>query len=159
MKTVSTIILLTTLLCTLIIAQERILPSPKIGWDSLETRIQYPELAKRASYNSAYSVTFRVDSVGILKDVYVESFSGKININHIDYTCALNSMDSSFVQAIKAACNSLEWISSRINNKQTTMTVTIPFVFVVHSYETPISSRKIVIKETVRQKMQLNKTY
>jgi hypothetical protein len=131
-------------------AQNIKLPSPKIGWDSLQSSINFPEINRLAKYSSAFLAKIEIDTTGKLNDIRVFSFSEWIEINNVKYECKLNPNDSLFVRKIIECCSNLEWNPGRIDEKKETMILEIPFIFYVYPFEIPKSERIIIIKEAFR---------
>jgi outer membrane biosynthesis protein TonB len=50
-------------------------PSPTIGWDSLKSLIQYPELLRRAGFEGAATIYVQVDSTGKVDTTIVNANS------------------------------------------------------------------------------------
>jgi TonB family protein len=44
---------------------------PALGWDSLKTAIQYPEIARRAGVEGISNVAVKIDSVGNVVDIMI----------------------------------------------------------------------------------------
>jgi hypothetical protein len=115
------------------------LPSPKIGWDSLEGRILYPELARRAGVWGAYEAKLIIDSVGNVSTLKV----GCANFDRKPETS-----DTIFINSIKNVLKEIEWNPGLKNGKSQTMSMTIPLVFsLVIDDDIP---RTIIIKVKAR---------
>ncbi len=73
------------------------LPTPQIGWDSLQKKISYLELARRADLWGAYEVKIKIDSTGKL-------LNQEINIANYELNNCKNSLsknDSLFFNYIE----------------------------------------------------------
>jgi len=113
----------------------KIPPCPKIGWDSLQTKFVYPELASRAMLWGAYQVKLTIDSVGRMT---------QMDVSNANYEFTPNAVDSVFINYIKYYFRFLEWDPGILNQKPTTMQITVPLVF--YFSEKRDASRTIFIK-------------
>ena len=144
-KISTTTILLFILIFTQIIFSQNkrsvILPIPQIGWDSLQNKISYPEIARRASLWGAYEASIIIDSLGQMINC---------KINYANYE-KCDFKDSLFIKWIEYEFRDLKWNPGLVNNKPTTMKITIPMVFYFRDWIE--ASPTLFIKSTV-----LNKT-
>lgn len=85
---------------------------PVIGWDSLASIIQkpelYPEIARRAGLTTNLSIYITIDSTG--KFVKVEPI-------HPPYNSSDSTINRLFIPPIENVLKSVEWNASLINNK------------------------------------------
>ena len=95
-------------------------PQPTIGWDSLNAKIPYDELLRRAGVEGAYTVTLRIDSVG---NVVSES------ITPLNYDQRLSSSDSALVSRIKYGLKDVVWKPATIDGHPVSCTFRLPVVF------------------------------
>lgn len=96
------------------------LPSPQIGWDSLQTKFVYPDLAARAGLWGAYEARLEIDSIGKMNKCEITSAYN----NH-----KLNSIDSVFTYMIIDRLHGIKWNPGLRGDKPVTMNITIPLVF------------------------------
>ena len=147
------------LLSSVSLAQERSLPIPKFGWDSLQSALKYPELGIRAGHRAAYIVNIEVDSTCVLNSISVGPYLGRFSIGNVEYSCPLNPMDSLFIDSINAACHKVVWIAGAVNGRAATMQTEFPIIFNFYSFETPADSRRMIIKEAVRPRLHVDQTH
>jgi hypothetical protein len=97
-----------------------VLPQPEIGWDSLSSKLQYPDYPLRAEANGAYITSMTIDSTG-----------GILSINTIpmNYKHTNNNIDSVFVNQIQTVIRSIHWLPAIEKGKRVESHVQIPIVF------------------------------
>ena len=139
------------LLSSVSLAQERSLPIPKFGWDSLQSALQFPPMGVNVGHRTAYMVSVGVDSAGVLKSVSVSPYIDKISIDNVEYSCPLNPFDSLFIESINEACHRVLWVAGKVKGQAVSMDAEFPVIFNIYSYQTPADSRRMIIKEVVRR--------
>jgi hypothetical protein len=147
------IVLLSLVLCMSLplFGQESIRwAEPTCGWDSLRSRIQYPEIAVRSGYRTALLASVEIDSSERIRTIYIVPFVMSISGNKRD---SLNFLDSVFVHAIVKALHSTKWSSKSINGKKTSSRIEFPFIFYSHTLDD--AQRKLMVVDTVRPKLQM----
>lgn len=96
--------------------------APAIGWDSLKSRMSYPEICKRAGIEGAYRAYLDVDSTGKVLSYKVDP---------VNYKHSNNNPDSAFVVRIEAALGSTSWIPARTYAKPIRSRLSIPVVYIL----------------------------
>ncbi len=102
-----------------------ILPSPQIGWDSLQKKIHYPTIAKRAVIWGAYEIKLEIDSTG--KMVEFNLRIANYEIEHYKYK--ITDDYHVFYEHLIEVFSNLIWNPGQINDEPKTMGITIPIVF------------------------------
>jgi len=93
------------------------LPRPAGGWNSLQRRIIFPELAQRAGLHEAYLATIAVDSSGTVTNVSITGFDGKPVTQTI------------FILPLTDPIKTIRWIPGAVDGKSVNSSVTVPIIF------------------------------
>jgi hypothetical protein len=96
------------------------IPQPTIGWDSLQARIPYDELLRRAQVEGAFKVTLGIDSAGIVLSYSVGPLSNEQRLTH---------SDSSLVLRIENGLKGVKWLPATDNGTAVACTLSVPIVF------------------------------
>lgn len=97
-------------------------PVPLVGWDSLRSLINYPEIGRRAAIWGAYEVRIQIDSTGRM----IQSMIKLPNTDEVNY---MTIADSVFVRTLNDIFNTLEWKPGTINDEPRTMWIAVPVIF------------------------------
>lgn len=97
-----------------------VLPSPTIGWDSLQARIKYGELLRYADVQGAFYVSLRVDSLGSLTS---------ISTSPLNYGQAISWTDSLMITQIENSIKRVQWLPATDNGIRVSCSFRIPFFF------------------------------
>lgn len=139
------------LLPTIMIGQDRSLPVPECGWDSLKARISYPDLALRAGLRAAFLVDIEIDSLGTMTKLDFEPFQGQSTSGSSDNACLLRDTDSLFIfEAVIPALSGLKWRAGQIAGKPKSMKVELPLVFNLLYGQMDASEQGVMIIEVTR---------
>jgi len=96
------------------------IPSPTIGWDSLQAKIPYDEILRRAGLEGAYKVTLRIDSIGnVLSD----------SISLLNDRPELSESDRTLVWRIEYGLKGVRWLPATDNGVPVSCTFSIPIIF------------------------------
>ena len=101
------------------------LPVPVNGWKSLQDKISYPEIARRAVLWGSYEAKLKIDSIG-------EMISCKIELANFEFHNCKNKMnknDSLFIKYLQYSFKGMKWYPGNIKGVSKTMEITIPLVF------------------------------
>jgi hypothetical protein len=112
-------------------------PSPMCGWDSLKSRINYPNLARIAGVEEQVYVSFNVDTSGAIANIIIH------RQNNFTVTISDN-----FQTAIISALKSTKWIPEKYQGKtrRSNLSLSIDFIVVTEG-----SSHRHIIIEGNRQ--------
>ena len=96
------------------------LPKPVIGWDSLRSKMIYPEIGRRAHVEGAFRASIEVDSTGNLADLRITS---------LNYQHAFNQSDSLFSNYVEQVIRKAQWHPGLENGSPKKMRISVPFLF------------------------------
>ena len=101
------------------------LPIPVNGWKSLQDKISYPEIARRAVLWGSYDAKLKIDSTGKMVDCKIKL------ANYEFHNCKdkMNEDDSLFIKYLQYVFKDLIWYPGKIKSISKTMEITIPLVF------------------------------
>jgi len=97
------------------------LPTPVIGWDSLNALITYPEIARRSYQQGGFIINLTIDTLGFIKKMKVYELS-----NHN------NNIDSTYniTRPLYRYLKGTQWYPAVQSNRKIEFTVSIPIIFV-----------------------------
>lgn len=143
MRNISFVLL--SLIPMLSYSQQILLPVPKYGWDSLQSRISYPEIAVRSGHSVALKANLKIDSLGEIRSISVEALSGSYSINGKEYSCPLSPIDSILILGINKEFRKGEWVPGSIDGTNKTMSIEIPIIFIVSPGNILVGQRRFMI--------------
>jgi hypothetical protein len=115
-----------------------VLPQPEIGWDSLNSKLKYPDLPLRVGVGGAYITSMTIDSTG-----------GILSINTIpmNYKHTNNDIDSVFVNRIQTVIRSIQWLPAIEKGRRVESQLQIPIVF----YLKNMNSTNIIVRSAEKR--------
>jgi hypothetical protein len=117
-------------------------PKPKLGWQAVQSALEYPEVGIRAGLHAAFMVAVQVDSTGIVDSVIVRPYD--------NWEGTLKAGDSILVWAIINVCRKVQWDPGVEDGKPITTSTFFPVIFVLYPPRTAATSRNLIVKEAVR---------
>ena len=121
------IVLIMTVMTNLFSQQKTYeLPKPIIGWDSLSSKILYPEIYRRAGIQGVFIAELRIDSAGILSKITVQELN-KSEI--LDSTYAI-------VNSLKSNLKSIQWLPGKVNGRNVEGQLKIPLILILSDSNT-----------------------
>lgn len=98
------------------------LPVPKIGWDSLQNYVVYPEIARRSGLEGLFRAYVSIDSMGIVTKVRVTN-----DFNEHD-----THQEPTIIHAmIDEKLRSIQWHAATMNGRSVSFELILPFVFIL----------------------------
>jgi hypothetical protein len=103
------------------------LPRPVLGWNSLQRRFIFPELAQRSGLRGAYLATVTVDANGGVTEVSVTDFDGKP---------VTEAPGGTVVEPVINSIKTVRWTPGTDGGKPINSRITLPIIFATRGHST-----------------------